>query len=173
VKRTFDNRKAVIAIFFTSLGLLAAILVTLSHWLDGWLRLPALSFGVANTIAGILLSLIGAGLVVWSVYVQFVIGKGTPAPAMATQRLVAEGPYAYSRNPMTLGALLFYAGIGIGMGSLSAIAMVLLVFTGLLTYIFVHETQELEQRFGAAYLDYKRRTPFLLPCKRLKNIPRT
>jgi protein-S-isoprenylcysteine O-methyltransferase Ste14 len=59
------------------------------------------------------------------------------------------------------------------MGSLSAIAMVLLVFTGLLTYIFVHETQELEQRFGADYLDYKRRTPFLLPCTRLKNIPRT
>jgi protein-S-isoprenylcysteine O-methyltransferase Ste14 len=164
VKRTFDSRKAVIAIFFTSLGLLTVLLAALGRWLDGWLRLPALSFGVANTIAGTLLSLIGAGLVAWSVYVQFVIGKGTPAPVMATQRLVVEGPYIYSRNPMTLGALLFYLGIGFWMGSMAAIAVTLLVFAHLLTYIYIHETQELEQRFGADYLDYKRRTPFLLPC---------
>jgi protein-S-isoprenylcysteine O-methyltransferase Ste14 len=117
---------------------------------------------------GALLSLVGAGLITWSVYVQYVIGKGTPAPMVATRRLVVEGPYAFSRNPMTLGALLFYLGISLGMGSLSAIVMVLLVFTGLLTYIYFHETQELEGRFGATYLDYKRRTPFLFPCPRLK-----
>jgi protein-S-isoprenylcysteine O-methyltransferase Ste14 len=131
-----------------------------------------LGVGVAHSAVGVVLSLIGAGLVTWSVYVQFAIGKGTLAPMVATQRLVVEGPYAYSRNPMTLGALLFYLGIGAGMGSLAAISTVLLVFAGLLIYIYSHETRELEGRFGAAYLDYKRRTPFLLPCPRLKNIQR-
>jgi protein-S-isoprenylcysteine O-methyltransferase Ste14 len=166
--QNLDSRKAVIAIFFASLALLAVLLVVLGRWLDGWLPLPALGLGAVNPVMSALLSLAGAGLVTWSVYVQYAIGKGTPAPRVATQRLVVEGPYAYSRNPMTLGALLFYLGIGIGMSSLSAIVMVLLVFAGLLTYIYFHETQELEGRFGAAYLDYKRRTPFLLPCPHLK-----
>jgi protein-S-isoprenylcysteine O-methyltransferase Ste14 len=166
--RSLDTRKVVIAIFFASLALLAVLLVALGYWLDGWLRLPVLILRAANTAVGVTLILVGAGLVTWSVHVQYAIGKGTPAPMVATQRLVVEGPYAYSRNPMTLGALLFYLGIGIGMGSLAAITLVLLVFAGLLTYIYSHETQELEGRFGAAYLDYKRRTPFLLPYPRLK-----
>jgi len=162
----------VIAIFLAGLALLAALLVVLGRWLDVWLRLPALGVGAANLAVGALLSLIGAGLVAWSVYVQLVIGKGTPAPMVATQRLVVEGPYAYTRNPMTLGALFFYLGIGVGMGSVVAIAFTLLLFAGLLTYIYIHETHELEQRFGAMYLDYKRRTPFLFPSPRLKNIKR-
>ena len=166
--QNLDARKVVIAIFFASLALLAVLLVALGHWLDGWLQTPAFDLGVANPAVGALLSLVGAGLVVWSVYAQYAIGQGTPAPMVATQRLVVEGPYAYSRNPMTLGALLFYLGIGAGMGSLAAIAVVLPVFAGLLTYIYSHETRELEGRFGAAYLDYKNRTPFLLPCPRLR-----
>jgi protein-S-isoprenylcysteine O-methyltransferase Ste14 len=172
MKRTVDNRKVVIAFFFASLALLAASLVVLGRWLDNWLGLPVLGVGAVNPAVGALLSLIGAGLVVWSVYVQFVIGKGTPAPMVATQRLVVEGPYAYSRNPMTLGALLFYLGIGAGMGSLAALAITLLVFALLLTYIYFYETQELERRFGAIYLDYKKQTPFLLPYPRLKNCQR-
>ena len=163
-----DARKVVIAIFFASLALLAVLLVALGHWLDGWLRLPVLGLGAASSTVGAFLSLMGAGLVTWSVYVQYAIGNGTPAPMVATQRLVVEGPYAYTRNPMTLGALLLYLGIGAGMGSLGAIAIVMLVFVGLLTYIYSHETRELEGRFGAAYLDYKMRTPFLLPCPRLR-----
>jgi protein-S-isoprenylcysteine O-methyltransferase Ste14 len=161
--------KFVIAIFFAGLALLAGSLVVLGRWLDGWLHLPVPGVGAANPALGALLSLIGAGLVGWSVYVQYVIGKGTPAPIVATQRLVVEGPYAYSRNPMTLGALLFYLGIGVWMGSLAAIAITLLVFAGLLTYIYIHEMRELEGRFGVMYMDYKRRTPFLLPYPRLKN----
>jgi hypothetical protein len=36
VKRTFDSRKAVIAIFFTSLGLLTVLLAALGRWLVGY-----------------------------------------------------------------------------------------------------------------------------------------
>jgi protein-S-isoprenylcysteine O-methyltransferase Ste14 len=68
---------------------------------------------------------------------------------------------------MTLGALLFYLGIGVWMGSWAVIILTGLVFSGLLVYIFYHKTDELTERFGEEYQAYKRRTPFLLPrCPR-------
>jgi len=57
----------------------------------------------------------------WTVKVQYSLGKGTPIPLMATQRLVVTGPYAFCRNPMTLGTAFFYAGIAVWRGSLSAL----------------------------------------------------
>lgn len=95
--------------------------------------------------------------------VQYVLGEGTPAPKVATQRLVMQGPYAYSRNPMTLGALLTYLGIGVWMGSGVVILLTVIVFSALLTFIYIHETRELSERFGEEYSEYKKRTPFLLP----------
>jgi len=35
-------------------------------------------------------------------------GRGTPLPVMPTQELLTEGPFRYSRNPMTLGTILAY-----------------------------------------------------------------
>lgn len=119
----------------------------------GWLNLV---FGPALTVTGF-------ALVGWSVRVQYVLGKGTPAPKVATQRLVTQGPYAYSRNPMTLGALLMYLGIGLWMGSGVVMLLIVIVFSALLTFIFFHETRELTERFGEEYLAYKKRTPFVWP----------
>jgi protein-S-isoprenylcysteine O-methyltransferase Ste14 len=82
---------------------------------------------------------------------------------VATQKLVISGPYAYTRNPMTLGAALFYLGIAIWLGSLPGVGLVVLVFAALLSYIAVHETAELTERFGDEYLAYRQHTPFLLP----------
>ena len=36
--------------------------------------------------------------------------------------LVTQGPYAYTRNPMTLGAFLLYVGIGVWIGSGAVLA---------------------------------------------------
>jgi protein-S-isoprenylcysteine O-methyltransferase Ste14 len=64
---------------------------------------------------------------------------------------------------MTLGALLLYLEIGVWMGSSVVLTLTVVIFSGLLTFIYVHETRELAERFGAAYLEYRKRTPFLLP----------
>lgn len=86
---------------------------------------------------------------------------------VATQKLVQTGPYACTRNPMTLGALSMYLGIGIWMGSGIVIALALIVFSVLLTYIYVHETRESSGRFREVYLEYVKQTPFLFPhCRK-------
>ena len=126
----------------------------------------SIRLGWLNQTLGPALTVSGFALVSWSVRIQYVLGEGTPAPKVATQRLVTQGPYAYSRNPMTLGALLLYLGIGFWMGSGVVILLTLVVFSALLTFIYIHETHELSDRFGENYLAYKKRTPFL--CSRFR-----
>jgi protein-S-isoprenylcysteine O-methyltransferase Ste14 len=82
---------------------------------------------------------------------------------MATQKLVVEPPYNYSRNPMALGTLLLYLGVGIALGSLGAVGLALLLAVLLLAYIRWVEEREMEARFGAEYERYRERTPFLIP----------
>jgi len=105
----------------------------------------------------------GIFLVGWSVSIQYTLGKGTPFPKVATQQLITTGPYALTRNPMTLGAFLLYLGIAFGMGSMPVILLILVIFTALLTFIYRQETRELTEKFGEEYLEYQKRTPFIFP----------
>jgi protein-S-isoprenylcysteine O-methyltransferase Ste14 len=125
------------------------------------------SFGLPRGIEIVLaLTLIGGGLllIAWAAFAQWTVGRGTPAQTAPTQALVTTGPYALCRNPIELGAVLYYFGVGTLFGSLfhGLVGFIL----GLLVGSFYHskiEEQELEQRFGAAYIAYRQRTPFLLP----------
>ena len=154
-------RVQAIGSFFTALLLVVILAIGVGWACRGW---GTFSLGWLNPALGSLLTLGGLALVIWSVSAQVTLGKGTPAPKVPTQRLVIQGPYAFSRNPMTLGALILYLGIGFGMGSGVVILLTLVVVSTLLTFIYFHETRELTERFGEAYLEYQRRTPFLLPC---------
>lgn len=156
-------RRRVIALFFSGLLVLALIILGIGWACGDWGKV---SLGWLNHAAGFVLTLGGLALIVWSVHIQYTFGKGTPAPKVATQRLVTHGPYACTRNPMTLGGLLMYLGIGIWIGSGVVIILVVIVVSGLLTFIYIHETRELRARFGNEYLEYRKRTPFLLPCCR-------
>jgi protein-S-isoprenylcysteine O-methyltransferase Ste14 len=89
---------------------------------------------------------------------------------MATQKLVVKKPYTYCRNPMTLGTMAFYLGVAVWLASFSAIALAFIYPVGILIYIKLIEEKELEERFGAEYLEYKQRTPFLIPRFRTKRI---
>jgi protein-S-isoprenylcysteine O-methyltransferase Ste14 len=150
----------VVVLFFFGLLFMAVIALGIGWACGDWGRIR---LGWLNQALGPALTVGGVALVGWSVRVQYVLGKGTPAPKVATQILVTQGPYAYSRNPMTLGALLMYLGIGIWMGSGVIILLTVIVFSALLAFIHARETRELSERFGEAYLEYKKQTPFLLP----------
>ncbi len=153
-------RRRVIVLFFLGLLSMAILALGINRVCADWGRLR---LGWLNQALGPALTVGGFALVGWSVRIQYVLGIGTPAPKVATQKLVTQGPYAYSRNPMTLGALLLYLGIGVWMGSGVVMLLTVIVFSALLTFIYFHETRELSERFGEEYLAYKKRTPFLWP----------
>ena len=165
-KREFTLRQRLAAFipegaFF--LIVLPVSLILLSNAIDRWLLIPRFPGGGWNIAAAILCFIGGGFLGFWAIYTQVTAGRGTPVPMMPTQKLVAQGPYAYSRNPMTLGTMLAYWGIGFLIGSFSALALVLTAGGALLLYCKFIEEKELAARFGPDYLEYKRSTPFLIP----------
>jgi len=107
---------------------------------------------------------LGLLVVAWSVLVFWWAGKGTPVPIAPPARLVVTGPYKYCRNPMKLGVLLYYLGIGIYFGSaaIGALMLVLGFVIGGCYHKFIEE-RELRARFGSEYEEYRKRTPFIIP----------
>ncbi len=88
-----------------------------------------------NRIVGGLLLVLGFSLGFWSIITQLTRGRGTPLPVMPTQELLAEGPFRYCRNPMTLGTILAYLGIGIGVGTFAGTVAILGSGATLLVYL--------------------------------------
>lgn len=138
-------------------------LILLGRFLDKVLNWQPVLYQPANIIVGVLGILCGWGLGLWSNYVQFNIGRGTPVPLMATQKLIIQPPYSFCRNPMALGAIVMYIGVAILIGSISAVILVLFGAVVLLLYIKLLEEKEMELRFGSEYLAYKKQTPFIIP----------
>jgi len=144
-----------------------AVIVVGSFTIDQWLHLPRFVLTPVNLILSILLVILGWLIANWTVKIQYALGKGTPIPFIATRKLVIQGPYRYCRNPMTLGTIMVYLGIAVWLGSLSGLALALVYPVGILIYIKLIEEKELEGRFGSEYVEYKKKTPFLIP--RLRN----
>ena len=131
--------------------------------LDRRLGLPPLRIGRVNRILGGLLTVLGFSLGFWSIVVQMTRGRGTPLPVMPTQELLTEGPFRYCRNPMTLGTILAYLGMAVAVGTIAGTVLVLSLAASLLVYLKRLEEGEFAERFGEAYLAYKRETPFIIP----------
>lgn len=115
-----------------------------------------------NVYLGILISVTGTALYLWTIFL-FARVDGTQLPIAPTQQLVTTGPYSITRNPMVTGAALIAVGLGIILNSLIFILISILVPVLYLIYIKLVEEKELEARFGEKYINYKKRTPFLIP----------
>jgi protein-S-isoprenylcysteine O-methyltransferase Ste14 len=165
-KREYSKAQRLMAIIFGGIFfwiIIPFFIVVGSAFMDLWLSLPRFSHRSGNTIMALVFMVAGWLFANWTVTGLFSLGQGTPILLMATQKLVVQRPYTYCRNPMTLGTTAFYLGVAIWTGSLSALILALIYPVGISIYIKLFEEKELEQRFGLEYVEYKRRTPFLIP----------
>ena len=131
--------------------------------LDRRLGLPTFLTPVIRAALGGSLITLGIIFLFWSIRAQREIGKGTPMPLMATQKLVVQKPYLYCRNPIFFGLINLFFGISILLDSISSLLMVLIFSVIILLYTKFVEEKELEKRFGDEYLSYKKGTPFFIP----------
>ena len=112
---------------------------------------------------GILLALFGLALSIWSIIYMKRIGKGNPFDAMGhelaprTSRLMTDGPYWLSRNPMLSGTYLYYIGAVVALWDWRALAVFVAV-AALMMLQVRSEEKRLEADFGEEYLAYKKRT---------------
>jgi protein-S-isoprenylcysteine O-methyltransferase Ste14 len=78
------------------------------------------------------------------------------------QRIIAGGPYRYTRNPMYLGHLIFLTGLALTLWSW--FALIVLVARALWFHRRVlHDEARLERIFGADYLTYRTQVKRWIP----------
>jgi protein-S-isoprenylcysteine O-methyltransferase Ste14 len=137
--------------------------------LDALLHLPSYFFGLVNFIVGGIMLLSGLFFAWWSIGMQLFTANGTPLPMIPTQKLLISGPFRYCRNPMTFGTICAYGGVGVAVGSVASLFTVALFGGLLILYLKRIEEHELAVRFGQDYLDYKAKTPFMIPTWTRRN----
>lgn len=121
-------------------------------------------------IISLLTVVVGLSILLLSAYTQWKIGNGTPAPNAPTQQLIISGAYKYTRNPIELGAIIYYFGLGTITGSytIGLVSFLLGLIIGSAYHKLVEE-KELYARFGDSYLKYKKEVPFLIPNFKREN----
>jgi protein-S-isoprenylcysteine O-methyltransferase Ste14 len=111
----------------------------------------------------------GALLLAWG-YLQYRLtgtyrvhhGGGGPGITVPPERLVVDGLYAYTRNPMYLGHLIFMLGLAVTFWSWLALAL----FAGHVVWFHrrvLNDEAGLRARFGAPYADYQARVKRWIP----------
>jgi protein-S-isoprenylcysteine O-methyltransferase Ste14 len=122
---------------------------------------PARS-GVAIPLALVFFT-IGTGVYLWSVWNFGARDRATPLPYDAPKKLVIQGPYRYTRNPMYLGVLtvllgwlLLFQTAVLALCLLSALAVFNLFVLG-------YEERRLRKLFGKEYEAYMAHVPRWLP----------
>jgi protein-S-isoprenylcysteine O-methyltransferase Ste14 len=112
---------------------------------------------------------LGLPLLAWG-YLQYRLvgryriarGGGGPGLEVPPERLVTSGPYRFTRNPMYLGHLIFFAGLAVMFRSYFAVALLLGHVIWFDRRVRADEAR-LAARFGAEYTDYMGRVRRWLP----------
>ena len=89
-------------------------------------------------------------------------GGGGPGLAVPPERLVTSGPYAYTRNPVYLGYMLFLAGLALTLSSALGVLLTIVVVIRLHRRVRWDE-QRLASLFGEPYRDYATRVRRWIP----------
>ena len=121
--------------------------------------------GAGNIIVGVAAIIIGGVVAMWTIIAQIRLASGTPFPMLPTKKLLIVGPFKYCRNPMTLGTIIAYAGVSILIGSFTALIATSILAAVLISYLKLIEEKELQMRFGSEYVEYKEKTPFIIPIR--------
>jgi protein-S-isoprenylcysteine O-methyltransferase Ste14 len=89
-------------------------------------------------------------------------GGGGPGIGNPPTRIVTEGPYRLTRNPMYLAHIIFMLGLALTLRSIVAVAILVLRAIWFHRRVLADEAR-LTARFGAEYPDYARRVKRWVP----------
>ena len=96
----------------------------------------------------------GGGLDLWAVGL-FLNARTAINPYQSTTRIVAWGPYRFTRNPMYLGFMFLLCGLALVQGNAWLLVMMLPLALFLRYGVIAREERYLEDKFGDSYRRYK------------------
>jgi protein-S-isoprenylcysteine O-methyltransferase Ste14 len=111
---------------------------------------------IPSRIAGATMVILGGAIARWGEVTMRKAGTNVD-PRRPSLAIVSAGPFRFTRNPLYLGLISLYLGITLLVDA--AAPLVLLPILLLITHfgIIRREERYLEAKFGAPYLEYKRR----------------
>ncbi|HEX8565244.1 MAG TPA: isoprenylcysteine carboxylmethyltransferase family protein [Pyrinomonadaceae bacterium] len=130
--------------------------------LEEKLGIGRFTFSGQKTLAAILfvtISLLGLS----SANVMSKIGRGTPLPLDAARNLVIVGAYAYVRNPMAISGV--GQGLTVALWTGSPLVLIYALMGGAIWQVIFRplEEEDLGQRFGTDYENYRRNVRCWIP----------
>lgn len=105
---------------------------------------------------GWLLVVLGGALMLWAAWTMF-RHHTTVNPFAGVARLVQNGPFAFSRNPIYLADSVVYFGVMLIWGNLWPLLLYPLVWAVIRYGVIRNEEAHLEAKFGGDYQEYCRR----------------
>ena len=146
------------------------------RWLKGasnrtFVAWPVALFGVEAARAGgwptldaWAIPLLAAGYLLYRLVGRYRLREGGGGPGMSNppERLVTNGPYRWTRNPMYVGHLFFFAGLAVLLHS-DVAAAVGLAHATWFDWRVRRDERRLEAQFGEPYRDYHRRVKRWIP----------
>lgn len=128
-------------------------------WMTRWQAAEPLPYGPAPRLAGAVLVVLAAAVLVHA-FTRFVVeGLGTPAPVAPTAHLVVGGLYRHVRNPMYLAVVLAIAGQALVLGQASLAVYAGAVAVAFAAFVRLYEEPTLASQFGEEYAAYRRAVP--------------
>lgn len=124
-----------------------------------------------NYIGALILIFIGGFWMVWATVYLIYKGKGSPIEAFGkavepTRKLVTQGPFKYTRNPMMFGFFIVLLGEAVFFQTVAGLLLVPLIAFCFIVYWKFFEERFLFERFKEEYREYKIKTPVLIPLPR-------
>jgi protein-S-isoprenylcysteine O-methyltransferase Ste14 len=168
VGRTPPINRRHLSFYMLIFVIIPVITYLVGRFVDRELDLPMFPPFPWNIFLGLIVFVLGLTTGIKSTRLLYRLGEGLPwgeaHESSRTRKLVTDGLYAYTRNPMVLGYSLLPCGMGIVFRSIGmATSITIIVLAVNVAIVKFKEEPHLEERFGEAYQDYKKRTPFLLP----------
>ncbi|MGD0339047.1 MAG: isoprenylcysteine carboxylmethyltransferase family protein [Bacteroidota bacterium] len=118
---------------------------------------------LGSLLGGFSLALFGETLRFWGVSIA---GSETRTTGtVGASRLIVGGPFAYVRNPLYLGNIILYCGIGIMANTLLPWLLIIAFVYFVFQYLMIVSSEEeyLAQNFGEEYTEYMRNVPRFIP----------
>ena len=139
--------------------------------ITGW-RSPGGSASWVDVL-GWLLMLAGAAVLAHAFVAFAWHGRGTPAPAAPTERLVVVGTYRYVRNPMYVAVLALVLGQVLLFASWGLFAYLVVLGITVSAFVITYEEPTLREAYGPAYEEFCANVPRWLPRLTPWQIPRS
>ena len=148
---------------------LFVVLIPVIMWLCSS-RPSLVGANAAQIIMATVLIVMGLALSIWAIVYMRRVGDGNPMDAFGyevaprTKRLMTDGPYRLSRNPMLTGIFLYLIGCCVWLWTWQSV-VVFIAFVIIMLVQVLSEEKRLLRDFGDDYETYCKKVGRFLPFK--------